>query len=172
MPDCICSQAWPAAFLECTQLQHQALHIRILPNQLLTLYKNHFQQRAFSDVESSAAQITDRSVNHCHEWMDKHWEPTFVRFGKVYPVKWPLFHQRFLLQEGMLIDASASPLARVLTFVSAVCYLQGCLLSNGVAFWRFFSSTCILIFWFTGIFGGSENTQVLFMLKQNFISRY
>lgn len=126
-------------------------------------------------MESSAAQITDSSVNGCNEGMDKHCETTFVRFGRVCPVKWALFHQHFLLQEGMLIDiASVSPLAHVLTFPSAMCYLQGCLLSNGAVFWRFFSSTCtcILIFWFVGISGGSQNTQVLFIFKQNLILRY
>lgn len=152
---CTCSQAWPAAFLECTQLQHQALHIRILPkrDELLLIWKKNIQQRIFSNMKNSAAQITDSSVNDCYEWMDKHWETTFVRFGKMQPVNWALFHQLFLLQEGMLIDASASPLAHVLTFLSAMCYLQGCLLSSGVAFQRFFSSTCtcILIFWFIGI---------------------
>lgn len=104
-----------------------------------------FQQRIFSEVENSAAQITDSFVNDCYEWVDKHWETTFVRFGKTYPAKWALFHQHFLLQEGMLIDTSVSPLAHVLTLLSALCYLQGCLLSNGVAFWSFFSSTCTRI---------------------------
>lgn len=104
-----------------------------------------FQQRIFSEVENSAAQITDSFVNDCYEWVDKRWETTFVRFGKTYPANWALFHQHFLLQEGMLIDVSVSPLAHVLTLLSAMCYLQGCLLSNGVAFWSFFSSTCTRI---------------------------
>lgn len=173
--DCICSQAWPAAFLECTAPgpAHQASS-QTWQTAFDFFFFNFFQQRIFSPVESSAAQITDSSVNDCYECMDKHWESTFVRFGKMFPVKWALFHQHFLLQEGMLIDASVSPLAHGLTFLSAVCFLQGCLLSNGVVFQWFFSSTrtCILIFWFVGIFGGSQNTQALFTSKQNCISRY
>lgn len=40
----------------------------------------------------------------------------------------------FLLQKRMWMDASVSPLAHVLMFLSAMCYLEGCLLSNSVAF--------------------------------------